>query len=163
MPGSRFTAEEVRMIRRLRGHNLSYKKIAEIFGTSGRNIYCIARKQTYRWVREKRPELAWLDEKWTRHIYVGFFCSCWPWLGAKNNCGYGRSYTNGHSSLVHRRVWEAMYGPVPQGLCVCHHCDNPACCNPQHLFVGSQRDNLYDRDRKGRSRRDRLGRYRRRF
>lgn len=53
---------------------------------------------------------------------------------------------------AHRVSWELAYGPIPPGLFVCHHCDNPPCVRPDHLFVGTPRDNTLDRDRKGRHR-----------
>lgn len=79
---------------------------------------------------------------------------CWPWLGATDRDGYGmlairkdgRKSTRG----AHRIAYEQAYGPIPDGLRILHECDNPPCCNPAHLRVGTDADNSADRDRKGR-------------
>ncbi len=77
---------------------------------------------------------------------------CWLWTGAL--CyGYGMIYSNAvHNVIrVHRWIWEREHGPIPNGLLVCHHCDVRRCCNPQHLFLGTNTDNLRDMAAKGRS------------
>jgi len=61
--------------------------------------------------------------------------------------GYGRV----SSVYAHRFIWELFNGPIPDGMCVCHHCDNPPCVNPSHLFLGSHIDNMRDKDTKDRS------------
>lgn len=75
---------------------------------------------------------------------------CWLWLGSFNRWGYGTGLTN--SEYAHKRSWREHYGPVPKGLWVLHACDNPACVNPEHLFLGTQQDNVDDKVRKGRAR-----------
>jgi hypothetical protein len=76
---------------------------------------------------------------------------CWNWLGAKNAAGYG-SYELWHKHYyTHRLMWIIFFGEIKDGLQVCHKCDNPSCCNPKHLYLGTQSDNLIDMVRKGRS------------
>lgn len=76
---------------------------------------------------------------------------CWRWVGAIDRGGYGRFTVRRRAIRAHRYAWEAVNGPVPTGLCVCHHCDNPRCVRPDHLFVGTYADNNRDRDAKGRT------------
>lgn len=75
---------------------------------------------------------------------------CWPWTGAINRYGYGKVEWKYRSSTSHRVAWELTYGVIPVGLCVCHACDNPICCRPDHLWLGTNADNVADREAKGR-------------
>lgn len=78
---------------------------------------------------------------------------CWLWDGAKDSRGYGRFNLGGHNGktlLAHRFSWELTNGELSPDLDVCHHCDNPNCVNPSHLFLGTHKDNMNDRDKKGR-------------
>jgi hypothetical protein len=77
--------------------------------------------------------------------------SCWPWPGEKSDGGYGRFTVRGRRYRASRLAWELAHGPIPKGLLVCHDCDNPPCCNPKHLFLGTHADNVQDRVEKGRS------------
>jgi hypothetical protein len=76
---------------------------------------------------------------------------CWPWLGCKNLKGYGNFRIGKLRYKAHRVAWELTYGPIPECLCCCHHCDNPACVNPKHLFLGTDQDNMDDMEVKGRA------------
>lgn len=79
---------------------------------------------------------------------------CWQWLGPKNNRGYG-TFKHGRlkTYLAHRFSWEVAHGqPIPRGMYVCHSCDNRSCVNPEHLWLGTQRDNIRDASGKGRLR-----------
>jgi hypothetical protein len=76
--------------------------------------------------------------------------ACWPWTGGRNKDGYGRFHGK-PKQLAHRVVYNESVGPVPDGICVLHSCDNPPCCNPRHLFLGTLLDNNRDAVRKGRN------------
>ena len=90
------------------------------------------------------------------HMEINKTTGCWEWQGSKRN-GYGRmiigSRTDGTRKSVstHRLSYELHYGEIPQGMEICHKCDNPCCINPDHLFAGTRQDNIDDRERKGRN------------
>lgn len=76
---------------------------------------------------------------------------CWEWSGGKTHNGYGRfSLSPTREMRAHRFSWEITHGNIEDGLVVCHTCDNPPCVRPDHLFVGTIKDNCEDRDKKGR-------------
>lgn len=77
---------------------------------------------------------------------------CWEWCGAINPDGYGKVTYHGRAVGAHRVAYEAWIGPIPDGLFVCHTCDNRKCISPEHLWVGTNADNMADMSRKGRSR-----------
>lgn len=66
----------------------------------------------------------------------------WNWTGSADDKGRGRAWVGDKLTLVHRAVWEFANGLIPQGMLLCHHCDNPRCANPAHLYVGTHRDNM---------------------
>lgn len=99
-------------------------------------------------VRKARPVIDRFVEK-ISHITKR---DCWIWGSSLyRDKKYGRfSNKKGFSPSAHRASWELFRGPIPQGLNVCHHCDTPLCVNPDHLFLGTDKDNMQDMIRKKR-------------
>lgn len=80
---------------------------------------------------------------------------CWEWVGGRvpGPHPYGKFYIRTDKpTLAHRFSWQLRFGPIPRDTFVCHHCDNPPCVNPEHLFLGTDRDNIHDMIAKGRAR-----------
>lgn len=77
--------------------------------------------------------------------------ACWPWMRKLNEGGYGRFKVGNHYPIAHRVAHVISGGEIPAGMLVCHRCDNPACCNPTHFFLGTQAGNVLDRVKKNRS------------
>jgi len=103
-------------------------------GTSGLNI---------RPTPLNTPERFWSRVEVTDH--------CWPWTLGKDKDGYGLIRYQNRRMRAHRLAWELTHGPIPKDMHVLHHCDNPPCCNPEHLFLGTELDNRRDCIAKGRS------------
>ncbi len=92
-----------------------------------------------------------ISEFWT-WVGIGDPDECWEWtrMRRQGTHPYGLLYVNNRQRRAHRIAWELANGPIPDGIEVCHRCDNPPCCNPAHLFLGTQRDNMDDCVAKGR-------------
>lgn len=77
---------------------------------------------------------------------------CWMWTGLTNERGYGRFFVSRADGtvLAHRFSYARAIGPISEGMLICHHCDTPGCVRPEHLFAGTQLDNLRDMSSKGR-------------
>lgn len=85
-------------------------------------------------------------------LRINITTGCLEWTGATTRPGWhGRISINGRLVMAHRVAYELWVGPIPVGLSVLHSCDNPPCCNPAHLFLGSQRENMRDASAKRRT------------
>lgn len=76
---------------------------------------------------------------------------CHIWIGYRNPAGYGVFIVDRKPVGAHRMAWRLANGPIPDGMLVCHRCDNPSCVNPDHLFLGTQLDNMRDMVKKKRA------------
>lgn len=98
-----------------------------------------------------------LADRFHALVQKGSDDECWPWVGKTDALGYGRICTRkydgtGHrQSLTHRIAYQLSTGENISEKVICHKCDNPRCCNPSHLFAGTQGDNIRDMHSKGRS------------
>ncbi len=78
---------------------------------------------------------------------------CWLWTGSITRAGYGRIWFQHTRTTTHRVAWELTHGPIPEGMHICHSCDTPPCVNPDHLWLGTNLDNMHDKSIKGRVKR----------
>jgi hypothetical protein len=85
------------------------------------------------------------------------FPGCWEWTGGRDAGGYGRIQVQGERMETHRFIWTCEHGPIPRGLMVRHRCDNRRCVRPDHLLLGTARDNMEDMARRGRAKRNPSG------
>ena len=88
---------------------------------------------------------------WSK-VAIGGPMVCWPWIAGRFNHGYGQFLISGKPKVAHRVAYELQFGPIKEGALILHTCDNVICCNPDHLFPGTDLENARDRDAKGRSR-----------
>lgn len=111
--------------------------------------WCSSRCSNRRYIG-KEVERFWAKVDWSSGPAF-----CWPWMGGRHlGDGRGRVSIEGGSKTEYasRMTWKLAYGPIPDGMWVLHKCDNPPCCNPIHLFLGTAKNNSVDCQEKGRGR-----------
>lgn len=128
------------------------KELSKAKYTQCRHCMMVARwkDESYRSkiARERFP----LIERFWHYLKIGSEAECWEWQGPliSQKCPYGALAVRGHRRvLAHRLSWEIHNGPIPEGLFICHTCDNPRCCNPKHLYAGTSQDNMRDKAQRG--------------
>lgn len=105
---------------------------------------------------QRRADCAARQKPQSEKVLLRFWSSvdtsgdCWVWMKSKNHRGYGLFSVDGIYRVATRFIYEQLHGPIPNGLLVCHHCDNPSCVRDEHLFLGTTQENALDAKQKGR-------------
>jgi hypothetical protein len=157
---SKLTEDQVREIHALcDGRVISDSAIGAMYGVSNTTVSDIKNGNT--WRRLVLGPCANLQNWKTRSIRqrildgskLNLVSGCWEWQHGTLAVKYGGMKILGKSKYVHRLAYEEFVMPIPKGMFVCHLCDNPICCNPDHLFLGTNKDNMDDKVAKGRQQR----------
>jgi hypothetical protein len=149
------TLEIARRIRELYSNGTGLSDIARVFDTTPQNVFLIVNNRTW---REPPNEIDLLQKRlFNRVVKEPGDNGCWLWTGATSgtrdgSIGYGELRRLGVNHKTHHVSWIIHFGPIPADKHVLHHCDNPPCIRPDHLFLGDHGMNMRDMTDKGRGR-----------
>jgi transposase len=127
---------------RLYKDGLCPEAIGNTFGVSRATVRRILKAKNIP-PRKVLPKSNRAEDMW-RMVDKGDSSGCWVWKGVTSNTGYGLFRISGARLFTYRLSYALKYGSIPNELDVCHKCDNPICCNPDHLFLGTRSDNMID-------------------
>ena len=111
--------------------------------------YCRSHYTTMRRYHDLKPLT--VEQRFWSNVRRRADDECWPWKDSPDTTHYGMISVESHATKAHRLAWQLLRGPIPDGLQVLHSCDNPPCCNPAHLFLGTPKINDADKRAKGRA------------
>lgn len=137
----------------LRQQRKTLKEIGAYFGVTCESARLILKRVGIRGYLppKQKPPKATKEEVFWSHMDRPNPDDCWAWKLGRHKFGYGKIHWKDAGGYAHRMAWIYTNGDIPDGLDICHKCDNPPCCNPAHLFLGTHKENMNDRDAKGRN------------
>lgn len=145
MPVRKYQDKEELEICELYKKGLNASEICLVYGCKPHNVYQALRRQFIKSRPREESKTNNATTFWSK-VNIGDINSCWIWQKVKRKGGYGHVVWGNKDLCAHRVAYELWYEEtIPIGLEVCHICDNPSCCNPHHLFLGTTLDNMQDK------------------